>query len=200
MTVFFDHLGNPLSFKQAAEKLVKRIDAVLLDFELMLLRWTGLIPFHSLRLFIYRLSGMKIGRGSRIHMWVNFFDPRGINIGNDSIIGDHSFLDGRASLEIGDHVDIASQVLVYNSQHDINSEDFEAVYGKVKIDDYAFIGPRVIILPEVTVGRGAVVAAGAVVTKNVAPFSVVAGVPAAKIGERKNKNLHYRLGRARLFQ
>ncbi len=51
-----------------------------------------------------------------------------------------------------------------------------------------------------SIGRGAVVAAGAVVTKNVPDFAIVGGVPAKVIGERKNKNLNYRLGRARLFQ
>ncbi|KKQ96441.1 MAG: Acetyltransferase, partial [Candidatus Woesebacteria bacterium GW2011_GWA1_39_12] len=70
----------------------------------------------------------------------------------------------------------------------------------VEIKDYVFIGPRAIILPGVSIGRGAVVAAGAVVTKNVPDFAIVGGVPAKVIGERKNKNLNYRLGRARLFQ
>ena len=68
------------------------------------------------------------------------------------------------------------------------------------IDDYVFIGPRAIILPGVTIGRGAVVAAGAVVTKSVAPFEVVGGVPAQKISERKLKDPTYRLGRAAWFR
>ena len=70
----------------------------------------------------------------------------------------------------------------------------------VRVGDYSFIGPRVIILPGVKIGTGAVVAAGAVVTKDVEDYAIVGGVPAVKIGERKNKNLHYKLGRARLFQ
>ena len=109
-------------------------------------------------------------------------------------------MDGRDSLTIGSHVDIASRVQIYNSEHDIESEDFKAVNAPVKIGDYVFIGPSVIILPGVTVGNGAVVGAGAVVTKDVAEYTVVAGVPALKIGERKNKELTYRLGRSRLFQ
>jgi len=68
------------------------------------------------------------------------------------------------------------------------------------IEDYAFIGPRAIILPGVKIGRGAVVAAGAVVTKDIPPFSVVGGVPAQIIRERMVKNPQYKLGRARLFQ
>ncbi|MGB6882191.1 MAG: acyltransferase, partial [Microgenomates group bacterium] len=106
----------------------------------------------------------------------------------------------RAHLKIGSHVDIASSVMIYNSEHDIESHDFSAREEPVEIGDYCFIGPRVIILPGVKIGKGAVVAAGAVVTKDVPKFAIVGGVPAKVIGERKNKNLKYRLGRARLFQ
>lgn len=133
-------------------------------------------------------------------MGARFFLPINITIGEDTVIGDHVFLDGRGKLTIGNHVDITSQVLIYNSEHDINSEDFDPIEESVEIEDYVFIGPRAIILPGVKVGKGAVVGAGAVVTKDVAPFKIVGGVPAKEIGERKNKNPHYNLGRARLFQ
>ncbi|OGF99780.1 hypothetical protein A2Y99_02340 [Candidatus Gottesmanbacteria bacterium RBG_13_37_7] len=166
----------------------------------MLLRLVGHMPFHTIRIACYRLSGVKIGRETRIHMWCNFFDPKNIEIGKDTVIGDHAFLDGRAKLVIGNHVDIASSVMVYNSEHDIESEDFHAITGEVFIGDYVFIGPRVIILPGVRIGKGAVIGAGAVVTKSVMPNSIMGGVPAKLIGRRKNKSLHYRLGRARLFQ
>ena len=101
---------------------------------------------------------------------------------------------------IGNHVDIASSVMIYNSEHDLEKADFSARTEPVKIEDYVFIGPRAIILPGVKIGKGAVVAAGAVVTEDVPDFAIVGGVPAKVIGERKNKNPNYRLGRARLFQ
>lgn len=198
--MFKDRMGRELTYKEVIVKGINRIFNIMVDFELMLLRWVGNIPCHYTRRFFYRLAGIKIGKGSVIHMWANFYQPNNIIIGDDTIIGDHAFLDGRAPLIIGNHVDIASQVLIYNSEHDINSEDFNAKNGEVKIEDYVFIGPRVTILPGVTIGKGAVVGAGAVVTKNLAPFQIVGGVPASEIGERKNKNPHYRLGRARLFQ
>lgn len=200
MTIFKDKMGNNLTEEEAGLKVIYRIYNVFLDFELFLLRFIGYIPFHNIRIFFYRLSGIKIGKGSAIHMWAGFYQPKNITIGNDTILGDHAFLDGRARLDIGSHVAIASQVLIYNSQHDIDSEDFRGVNKPVIIEDYVFIGPRAIILPGVTVGKGAVVAAGAVVTNNVEPFTIVGGVPAKVIRKRLNTNPHYKLGRARLFQ
>jgi len=198
--MFKDRMGNDLTINQVNKKALNRFSNIFLDFELMVLRWVGHIPIHFKRRWFYELAGMKIGKGSTIHMWANFYNPKGISIGEDSIIGDHAFLDGRAPLKIGNHVAIASQVLIYNSQHDINSDDFGPVDGPVTIEDYVFIGPRVIILPGVKIGKGAVVAAGAVVTKDVPEFAIVGGVPAQIMGERQIKDLHYRLGRARLFQ
>ena len=82
----------------------------------------------------------------------------------------------------------------------MESVEFKARTDKVEIGDYVFVGPRAIILPGIKIGKGAVVAAGAVVTKDVPDFSIVGGVPAKIIGERNGKDPHYILGRARLFQ
>lgn len=193
-------MGKELGFGEAFGKIIIRLINYCLDFELMLIRWTGNVPSHTFRNLIYRFAGIKLGRGATFHMWANFFNPNNIEIGEGTVIGDHAFIDGRAKVVIGKHVDIASHVLVYNSEHDLEKEDFSAIEEPVEIGDYVFIGPRVIILPGVIIGRGAVVAAGAVVTKDVEAFSIVGGVPAVKIGERKNRNPNYRLGRARLFQ
>lgn len=197
---FKDKNGKPLSWSEAVKKIYNRFLNIFLDFELMLLRWVGHIPFHSVRRFFYSLAGVKMGRGSTIHMWANFFNPKNISIGEDTIIGDHVFIDGRDKVKIGSHTDIASSVMIYNSEHDLGDEEFKAREEPVEIGDYCFIGPRSIILPGVKIGRGAVVAAGAVVTKDVGDLEIVGGVPVKVIGVRKVKKLNYRLGRARLFQ
>ena len=200
MELFKNKMGKPLAFSEAYPKIKKRLYNYWLDFELMLLRWVGHIPAHSVRKLAYMAAGVKIGKSSTIHMWANFFNPLNIEIGEGTIIGDHCFLDGRASLKIGNNVDIASGVMIYNSEHDLESIDFTAIEELVEIGDYVFIGPRAIILPGVKIGKGAIVAAGAVVTDDIGEYAIVGGVPARIIGERKNKDLKYRLGRARLFQ
>ncbi|MBN1263305.1 MAG: acyltransferase [Candidatus Pacebacteria bacterium] len=170
-----------------------------LDFKLLIVDLSGYCPFWFWRKLIYQLAGLKIGRQSKIHFGARFFEPGKISIGRDTLVGEFAFLDGRAPLTIGHHVDIASQVLIYNSEHDIHSEKMSAIEAPVEIGDYVFIGPRAIILPGVKIGRGAVVAAGAVVTKDVSPRKIVAGIPAKEIGNRKIKKFTYRLGRSRLF-
>lgn len=181
-------------------KVGNRVYNYLADFFIFKLQLLCYIPSHHVRRFILRLGGAKIGKGSSVHMGCRFFSLKKLKIGEDSIIGYGAFLDGRDKIIIGNHVDIASEVMIYTSEHDVTAEDFQARLAPVEIGDYVFIGPRAIILPGVKIGKGAVVAAGAVVTKDVADFSVVGGVPAGAMGERKLKDPHYRLGRARLFQ
>lgn len=195
-----DRNGKVLKFGEVIEKVINRIRNIFLEFEVFLLHLIGCVPLHCFRRFFYRLAGIKIGKGSTIHTKARFYDPKNISIDEDSIIGEGVVLDGRDQLSIGSHVDIASEVMIYNSEHNVNDESFIATNSPVKIEDYVFIGPRVIILAGVMVGRGAVVGAGAVVTKDVPPYAIVGGVPAKIIGERRNKDLHYRLGRARWFR
>ncbi len=180
-------------------RVARRLRTILTEFVNFILRIVGFIPSHHIRRFFYRISGVRIGKGSTIHMGACFYDPKNISIGEDSIIGEGTVLDGRSKLIIGNHVDIASEVMIYNCEHDVNTADFSAICAPVIIEDYVFIGPRAIILPGVKIKKGAVVGAGAVVTKDVEEFTIVGGVPAKPIKERI-KNLNYKLGRAAWFR
>jgi len=195
-----DRNGNNLKSKEISQKIFTRFKTILLEFWLMVLRFVGFIPIHFIRKIFYIISGVKIPFDSTIHIGANFFNPSNITIGHDTIIGDHCFMDGRAPLKIGSHVGIASQVLIYNDEHDINSLDYGNSFGPVEIGDYVFIGPRAIILPNIKIGKGAVVAAGAVVTKDIPDFEIWGGVPAKKINDRSNQKPNYKVGRAMLFQ
>ncbi len=188
------------SERSFSKKVANRLSTIWREFIVYILHLVGHIPSHYVRRFFYRLAGIQIGAGSTIHTGARFYNPSNITIGKDSILGEGIVLDGRDTIKIGDHVDIASEVMVYNSQHDIHSDDIHAISAPIIIDDYVFIGPRAIILPGVTLAKGSVVGAGAVVTKDVAAFTIVGGVPAKVIGERKQTAVSYRLGRAAWFR
>lgn len=166
-------------------KFLRTVKKYAIGFCLFLLTLTGYVPSHHFRRFVYRVFfRLKLGKKSIIHWQTRFFHPAGIRIGDYCNIGNNAFLDGRRGIQIGDRVATGSEVMIYTLQHDMDSPSFETVGGPVVIEDYAYIGPRVIILPGVQIGYGAVVGAGAVVTKDVPAYAVVGGIPARFIRER----------------
>lgn len=154
----------------------------------------GLIPSHSVRNFLYRnYFGVKMGRRAIIYFGAEIRCGAKLSIGDGTIIGDRSLLDARNGITIGRSVNFSSNVSVYTEQHDHRDPYFRCNSDgsfRVVIGDRAWIGPNAIILHSVTIGEGAVVAAGAVVTKDVPPYAIVAGVPARVIGKR-NRDLRY---------
>lgn len=199
-SLFKDKEGKQLSWEEAVPKIQFRFRSYHLELLTALLWLFGYIPSHTMRKAIFRLSGMKIGRKSFIHIGCRVYEPKNITIGEGSIIGDHVTLDGRDKLTVGNNVDIASEVMIFNASRDMHSDEFKLIQKPVNIGNNVFIGPRAIILPGVNIGEGAVVAAGAVVTRDVAAKIMVGGIPAKKIKDREINKLSYKLGRARLFQ
>ncbi len=154
---------------------------------------TGRIPSQAVRTFIYRhIYSVQAGRNAVLYGRSEMRAPYNIVIGEGSIIGDTCKLDGRNGIIIGKNVNLSTGVWIWTDQHDPQCPYFSCTDqgGPVIIEDRAWISCRTVILPRVTIGQGAVIAAGAVVTHDVEPFSIYAGVPAKKIGER-NRNLLY---------
>ena len=167
---------------------------------LFFINLAGSVPSHHFRRVVYRyFFKVRIGRGSIIHWKTSFFEPSGVQIGEYCNIGNNAFLDGRRRLTIGNRVATGAEIMIYTLQHDIESPSFDVIGGPVEIEDYVYIGPRAIILPNIKIGYGAVVAAGAVVTKDVPPYAVVGGIPAQYLRERSH-DLDYRPDFAMPFQ
>ena len=144
-------------------------------------------PSQWFRKVVLRLLGAQIDRSAVLYGGFEIRSPRKLKIGANSVIGHRAVLDARGGLTIGEKVNFSSEVMVWTAQHDYRSPTFDTDFEPVVIGDYVWLGPRCILLPGVTIGEGAVVAAGAVVSKNVEPYTVVGGVPAQKIADRPNK-------------
>lgn len=155
---------------------------------------TGYIPSFLIRNFLYKsVFRVRMGNNVTIHYGAEIRSHYKLAIGEGTIIGDRNLLDARNGLIIGKNVNFSSDVRDYTEQHDHRDPFFRCdtqPKNGTRIDDYVWVGSNVIILPNVHIGEGAVCCAGCVVTKDVAPYSVVAGIPAQKVGERP-KGLKY---------
>lgn len=160
------------------------------------------IPSHHIRLWFYRnVMKFAIDKGSYVFMGCSFDCTKGISIKKHSVINAYCRLDARGGIDIGENVSISNGVIILTADHDMDTADMEGRKRKVTIEDYVWIGTRAMIMPGVTIQKGAVVAAGAVVTKDVASFDVVAGVPAKPIRKRFERNDYsYNASYKRLFQ
>ena len=137
----------------------------------------------------YRLLKGRYGRGAMLNKGCSFVAIDGITIGDWVYIGPGARMSGSGGLVIGNNIAIGPDVTILTSSHRYGDEEWipfgpDVDRKAVAIEDHVWIGCRVVILPGVTVGEGAVVAAGSVVTKDVPSCAVVAGNPAAVIKQR----------------
>ena len=165
------------------------------------------IPSHRIRYTWYRkVLGWRIGRGATIlmgqHIQMAGVHSSGhkVSIGRGTVINYGCYLYTTGGLIIGDDVSISSGVWLVTGTHDMNDPQFPDSYKPITIGDHAWIGIRATILAGVTIGKGAVVMAGAVVTRDVAPFTVVGGVPARVVTQRQLQNPTYTLDFQPLFE
>lgn len=151
-------------------------------------------PVVSVRWVLLKLLFRKLGRKTWISLNVEIRCAYRISVGAYTNINKRVLLDGRGGeLIIGNCVDIAQEVNIWTLEHDYNDPSYKAKGSGVVIEDYVWIASRATVLPGIRIGKGAVVAAGAVVTKDVPPMSVVAGVPAKVISYRTTQP-NYKLG------
>ena len=145
------------------------------------------LPFFYVRYVVYKhMYGLKIGN-SVLHMGIVMFSPWKVKIGDNVVVHFDAFIDGRGEVEIGDNIDISFGVKIFSEQHDVSSDSYATVSKRVIIKDHAMIGSYSIILPGITIGEGAVVAAGSIVTKDVPNYEVWGGNPAKHIKLRDCK-------------
>jgi maltose O-acetyltransferase len=148
------------------------------------------LPFFTFKNIFLRLGQIRLGRGSVIHTPTRFLGLGRITVGSHTIINRGCYLDNRVGITIGDNVSIAHDTKIYTLGHDIDDPDLAVKGAPVEIGDYVCIFSNVLIMPGVSLGKGAVVYAGSVVTKSVGEYEVVGGNPARLIRHR-SKHLQY---------
>lgn len=157
------------------------------------------VPSHELRrFFLRRVMRIEMGQGSATLLGLLLYTRGNLKIGGHSVVDRDCVLDARGEITIGNNVNLAPEVMILTASHDPDDENFGGITKAVTIEDYAWIATRSLILPGVTIGRGAIVGAGSVVTKNVEPGTIVAGNPAKLIRKREGTQ-SYQLDYTRLF-
>ena len=147
----------------------------------------GIIPIQSIRRTFLEKYLAGLGEKCDIQMRCRFLNGRKVSLGNRNVINFGCLLDGRKhSISTGDNVSIGPEATILTLGHDPQSPGADQG-GDVIIGNRVWIGYRAIILPGITIGEGAVVAAGAVVTKDAEPYAIVAE---KENGERDN-SLNY---------
>ncbi len=141
-------------------------------------------PIHALRVAALRTWGADISPTATVYHGLEVRNACGLVIGDRSVIGDRATLDARGGVRIGSDVNLSTEVQIWTGQHDWRSETFAYEKSPVSIGDHCWISARTTILPGVTIGEGAVVAAGSVVTSDVPPYTLVGGLPARVLGVR----------------
>lgn len=156
-------------------------------------RIIGRLPSRCCRSAYLKAYLGRFGVKTGVQMDCRFMNGRRVYLGDRNVINFGCLLDGRKfSIRIGNDVSIGPAATILTLGHDPQSTSFADRGGDVVIGDRVWIGYRVLVMPGVNIGEGAVVAAGAVVTKDVQPFTIVAGVPAKKIGDRE-RSIDYQL-------
>ncbi|MEN2283878.1 glycosyltransferase [Algoriphagus sp. SE2] len=208
------HTSKFIAFKSVLFKHLKIIGSIfinkfksfllfLLQFRLFLYNsFFNKIPFSFIRNFFSRFY-LKLGKKSSIRSRVeilNLYPKSQIDIGQNTIINRGVLLDGRkGKLIIGNNVSISRDVQIYTLEHKVDCDYFSTQPGDVVIEDYVWIGARVILMPGITLGKGCVIASGAVVTKDVPNNTLYGGIP-AKFIKNRTSNLKYTLKDNQFFQ
>lgn len=156
------------------------------------------IPSRHIRKWFYQLMGAKIGKNSFPCRRVEVLLPKGLQLADGVAVGWFVELDARGGITVDHDTNISSHVTLITGSHDIDDPNFTADFKPIKIGHHCWIGTGATVLQGVTIGDGAIVAAGAVVTKDIPAYEVWGGVP-AKFIRKRSDNLDIQLALHQYF-
>lgn len=146
---------------------------------------SGLVPISSVKRALLRLFGARVGRNVTIKPNVRVKYPWRLEVGDHVWIGQEAWIDNLADVRIGSHVCVSQRAYLCTGGHDPRRRGFDLRLGPIALEDGAWVAAAAVVLGGVTIGPNAVVAAGSVVTRDVPPAKIVAGVPAREVGDRE---------------
>lgn len=152
----------------------------------ILCRWTPK-PFNPWRLFWVRLFGGTVEGICFVHSRSTIVRPWNLTMRERSCLGDGAVAYCLAPIELRRGSTIAQEAYLCSGTHDFNDPRTPLKTAPISIGAYAFVGLRAIVLPGVCVGTGCVVGAGAIVTRDTAEWTIVAGNPARSVGIRRRQ-------------
>lgn len=139
---------------------------------------------HGWRVFLLRLFRAKIGQGAKVFPSVRIWAPWRLTMEEYSTLSPDVDCYCAAPVTIGAHATVSQEAFLCTATHDVSDPHMRLVTAPITVADQAWVCARAFVGPGVTVGQGAVVGAMAVVTKDVPPWTIVAGNPAREIKER----------------
>jgi putative colanic acid biosynthesis acetyltransferase WcaF len=148
----------------------------------------GLFPFSSIKAGILRAFGARIGRGLVIKPRVRIKFPWRLTVGDHCWIGESAWIDNLAEVCLGDHVCVSQGVYLCTGSHDFRSRTFALITRPIQVQSGAWVAARATVLCGVSIGSNAVIAAGSVVSRDVAPGWIVGGNPAQQIKLRRDES------------
>ena len=151
------------------------------------LRWTPK-KLNFVRVWALRLFGAKIPGHAFVFSSARIYAPFNLTLLEGSCIGPLTNIYNLAQFTVGERAVVSQEAMICGGTHDLTTRRMPLMVGDIEIGADAFIGARAIVLPGVKIGDGGVVGAGAVVTKDVLPWTVIGGNPAKFIKRRELKS------------
>lgn len=143
-----------------------------------------LFPFRAPKPALLRLFGAKVGKGVVVHPGVNIKFPWKLTIGDYCWVGQRVWLDNLDQLTIGSHVVISQGAMIILGSHDYRKVDYPLITAPVVLEDGCWVGTGAIVLGGVTIKSHALLSAGSVANKDLAPYTIYRGNPAVPVRER----------------
>jgi len=139
---------------------------------------SGWLPISSLKCFLLRLFGAKLGTGVVLKPHLNIKYPWKLEIGNHSWIGENVWIDNLEQVVIGNHCCVSQGAMLLTGNHNYKKSGFDLVIGAIQLEDGAWVGAQSVVCPGVAIGSHAVLSVQSVATQSLEPYGIYQGNPA----------------------